>query len=883
MNGSSRYDLRLAIPALCAWLASMVVTTGRGFSHEPTRLAIIGSALILLATVVTRRWTPERFTAWSGAALMASGVGLVVGCVGALHAEVRHPGWVPDMESAPGQLMVTATINADVKPVAGSALRGQSRWWLSVTDATITDQQGRMWTGATAAVVANQPEEPGGHDAVAGKAPEASGGEVGTGSPPGCERDQVVDEEVTWGCVAMGQRVSFTAAALPLDPVDGQTTLFLADPTPIVAAKPPAFTASVTNLRDGLKAASAHLSPQGRGLVPGITIGDVTDLPDDISDAMLLTSLTHITAVSGAHFAIMSTALLFVFSAARFPRPLLVVVIATAMAMFVVIVRPEPSVLRAAGMGAVALTALCLRRPSQGIPALAATVIGLLLIDPWLARAYGFVLSVAATAGIIVLTGPLTRLMHRLPQWLALMIAVPTAAQLACGPIIILLEPHVTVYSIPANVLAAPAVPPATVLGILALCIAPLHAGAAQILTTLAGFCTQWITTVAETFAGMPGASVTWWPAARGACILALISLLAAGTVLIQDHMLKERQEMGFGLPGSPRRSDRIARAEVRWKQARRRVKVLACMSGAVIVTSGLSWGGYQIAVLVTEPQRDIWHVAACDVGQGTAILVHTGYADNGGQRALVIDTGPDPELLAACLDLHDVTEVEAVLISHLHADHVGGTAGVIGQVEVGQVWIPDINVIPVARHALEALAADHDVPVLRVATGQAGESVDGTVSWEALWPYSDHGVAPLDESGPYVNDMSMSLLITTPVGTILTTGDLETAGQFGLALTLQQRGELDPGDIDIVVIPHHGSATQERTLTDAVAAPIALVSAGADNSYGHPTQQAIDMYARHGTVLSTHACSTITLTASEDRWLLHADAPDASGCRTSH
>src|SRR5690606_39249834 len=133
---------------------------------------------------------------------------------------------------------------------------------------------------------------------------------------------------------------------------------------------------------------------------------------------------------------------------------------------FVVLVTPEPSVQRAAVMALAVLVASGSGRPVRGIPVLCLAVLGLLVVDPWLARSFGFVLSVLATGGLLVLAGPLAAAMARwMPRWLAVVIAVPAAAQVACQPVIVLLDAALPTYGVVANILAAPAAPIATVVG----------------------------------------------------------------------------------------------------------------------------------------------------------------------------------------------------------------------------------------------------------------------------------------------------------------------------------------------------------------------------------------------------------------------------------
>jgi competence protein ComEC len=134
---------------------------------------------------------------------------------------------------------------------------------------------------------------------------------------------------------------------------------------------------------------------------------------------------------------------------------------------FVIVARPQASVLRAAAMGLVAVLALATGRRRRALPALCAAVLCLIFIDPTLSRSVGFALSVAATASLLVLAPRLrSRMARRVPGWLADALAVPTAAALACAPLIALISGQVSLASIPANLLAEPAVAPATILGV---------------------------------------------------------------------------------------------------------------------------------------------------------------------------------------------------------------------------------------------------------------------------------------------------------------------------------------------------------------------------------------------------------------------------------
>ncbi len=138
------------------------------------------------------------------------------------------------------------------------------------------------------------------------------------------------------------------------------------------------------------------------------------------------------------------------------------------LAALVVLVSPEPSVVRAAVMAAIAMLGVVLGRTGAGVSLLSTAVVGILVLDPWQAGSLGFALSVAATAALLLGAGPLADGLARwMPAPLALALSVPLSAQLACGPLLVLIAPQVPVYGVVANLLAAPAAPVGTVVGLL--------------------------------------------------------------------------------------------------------------------------------------------------------------------------------------------------------------------------------------------------------------------------------------------------------------------------------------------------------------------------------------------------------------------------------
>ena len=237
---------------------------------------------------------------------------------------------------------------------------------------------------------------------------------------------------------------------------------------PNVVRAPAGYLQGVDALRASIKRAVAPASPAVRALVPALVDGDDTGLADDIAADFRTAGLTHLLAVSGTNLTLIVGFLLIVARWCGVRARALVVVGILGVFGFILLARTEPSVLRAAVMGSVALVGMGLNGRDRGVRTLGVAVLGLMLFDPWLATSVGFGLSVCATGGIVLFApGWRDSLMAWLPRWLAEAIAVPLAAQLACTPLVAAISGQVSLVAVVANLVVAMVVGPATVLGLL--------------------------------------------------------------------------------------------------------------------------------------------------------------------------------------------------------------------------------------------------------------------------------------------------------------------------------------------------------------------------------------------------------------------------------
>lgn len=593
--------------------------------------------------------------------------------------------------------------------------------------------------------------------------------------------------------VRRGDRLAVTGRLAGLPAAEDSQALLL-DATVTARASPSGPTGVIQAVRDRFRDATASLSDQGRGLVPGITIGDDSALPATLLEAMRRTSLGHLTAVSGAHIALVLAAVGVL--AARAPTRVRSVALMLALAGLVALVGPEESVVRAAAMGCAAVAAILRGRPPAALPALATGIVVLLVLNPWLAFSFGFALSASATAALILLAPALGRSAERMahragwhpPRHLAAVVATPVAAHLACAPIIVLFNPSVSLYGVVANAVAAPAVAPATLLGLASVMIAPVWLSGATALARLAEVFTGWIAGTALVVSRLPASSVPWPEGPLGA--LALAALHTATAVLL------------LGL-----------------------VRVRLPVVGGVALA---------VAVLIAgeSVRRGEWAVYQCDVGQGSALLVRSGVA-----AAVMVDVGPAAGRSQDCLAAAGIVQLDLLVLTHPHADHVENLPAVLAATHVEEVLVSPASEPRATVRQLERELAFAGLEARVAIAGERGSA--GSVAWEVLSPAADPGTAD-------TNDLSVAVLLRAPGGRVLALGDLHSSGQEHLAEVVASCGAACQS-LEVVAMAHHGSRDQDPTLAALLDPAITVISVGADNTYGHPAPEAITLYEEQG------------------------------------
>jgi competence protein ComEC len=591
-----------------------------------------------------------------------------------------------------------------------------------------------------------------------------------------------------------GQRISGTAAVLK-SKESRVAALFIVNSPIIIQTEPSSWAAELGAIREGLRENSGD--GDAGALIPGMVLGDTSKQSPEFKEAMKRSGLTHLVAVSGANFAIVSTFVLWCMQFLIRRKNLRIIATAIALACFIALVRPSPSVLRAAAMAAVLLSAQLGKRGSDSLPALGFAICAVVLGDPWQSRDAGFALSVLATAGLLLLA---PRIVEKLPthKKLAGALAPPIAAIVFCAPILVSLSGYLSPMSIIANLLAAPVVAPITVLGFIAALVSPIAPWLTQLIIFFIGFPAGFITGIAHWVAAFPVLTIH-----NGLIGFGVVALILAALFLFKK----------------------------KWKQS---TAVL------LIVIFTLGW-------LQRWPAGE-WQVAQCDVGQGDSLVVNLG-----AHRAIVIDVGPEPIAEDKCLKSLGIKEIPLLILSHFHADHVGGLSGLLKGRKVNQVWISN-NLEPElqSRFALSSLKKSQIVRVQKGLTAQVGE-----VRLKVLWPEATtRTFEELPGEGSAINNSSIAVIAQTSDWSLFSAGDLEPPAQHELINLV--------GPVDIYKLCHHGSKYQDEGLMKALSAQIALISVGAKNPYGHPAKESIDSLTRLGTqVFRTDTDGAIAVRAS--------------------
>jgi competence protein ComEC len=602
---------------------------------------------------------------------------------------------------------------------------------------------------------------------------------------------------------------------------------------------------AMAGLGEGMPAREAALA---RGFV----LGEDDGLDPSTKEDFIRAGLSHLTAVSGENVTLLALLAMPVLAAFGIPLRERLIWVIGLIAVYVPLAGSGPSIQRAGVMGAAGLLATLTGHRTSRLYALGLALVVTLAIDPGVASDVGWQLSFAAVLGILLLAGPVRNRVLRFlgpdqsaTPWrraLAEGIAVTVAATLATAPLIAFVFEEVSLTSLAANVLALPAVAPAMWLGMLSAALAQIPGIPLAPLNGLDALLLAYIAQVAA-WCGRP----SWAVLHVHIDLVTMLGTYAAlaASIALGTHLSRARRLAGARTSGPSARVTQPAahitdapRAAVvlmsgsrtkgrprsgGWSKGRPRFGRrggLATVVGLLVLGAAILffWSGGSGAPAGPPPGL---RIEVLDVGQGDAILLRPRRAP-----AVLVDGGPPGDELLAKLHDEGVSRLGAAIVTHDQSDHVAGIAEALGRLPVSWLVYGRLD-----RRSLATARADGS----RSEPVAAGTTVrSGSLALEVLWPPP----TLLAEDPPDADPNALALVIRARWHrfTMLLTADAEA-----------ESTPLDPGPVDVLKVAHHGSDDAGLgPLLDRIRPRVAVISVGADNTYGHPTPGTLATLAAH-------------------------------------
>lgn len=601
----------------------------------------------------------------------------------------------------------------------------------------------------------------------------------------------------------------------------GATSVVRARELRLTAARRGGLAGFLDGVRDRARAALGQGTPEPTAaLLRGFVLGEDDRIAAAVREEFRRSGLAHILAVSGQNVMLLAAlalpvlALLGVGARARLGW------VVALIAIYVPVAGAAPSIQRAGVMGIAGAVAVLAGRPAAGWYALLLAAAATLALDPRAAAEIGWQLSFAAVAGLFLVARPLAaalgatgRPAGSLRRLLAEGAAITTAAALATAPLIAHHFGVASLTTLPANLLALPAVAPAMWLGMAAGALGQVGGAPVEPLVALGGLCAGYVGWVAQALG--PAAAQVAVPPPGTAATLALTGGLLA-----------------------------LARLACAAAARRRRLAIRAApliLGLALVALAPLA----AVAALAPESGErngpvpgDGIELRFLDVGQGDAVLIR-----QPGDDPALVDTGPPGALLPKLAEL-GVGRLAAVILTHDDLDHSGGLAALLAEHDVGRIVTAPGRTPAVCRAPLAC------PPISRARAGDVLRA--GRLRIEVLWPRARPG------RGAEPNESSLVLALRY--------------GEFDALLAGDAEAESSPyraGPVEVLKVAHHGSADAGLPRLLAASDPaVAVISVGDANPYGHPDPGTLAALAASGaTTLRTDRDGDVVVRAGDDGW----------------
>lgn len=520
--------------------------------------------------------------------------------------------------------------------------------------------------------------------------------------------------------------------------------------------------------------------------VRALLLGDSSLLSYETDTAFKISGIRHVIAVSGLHVSILFS-LVYILSGKR--RAMTALLGIPVLILFAAVAGFTPSIMRACIMQCLMILALLLNKEYDPSTALSFAVLVMLAINPLTVTSVSFQLSVGCLVGILLFynrfNGYLLKLLkvqkgteikQKLSRWLCSSVAITLSAMVVTTPLSVLYFGTVSILGVITNLLTLWIISFVFYGVMLAWICGAIWLPAGKVVAWVISWAVRYVVGTARLISGIPFAAVY-------SCSIYIVIWL------IFCYLL-------FAL-------------------------LLCSKKKRVILSSVCALIGLLSALFLSylEPRLDDFRVTAFDVGQGQCLLIQSK------NENYLVDCGGDDavkaaDTVAAKLLSQGISELDGLFLTHYDADHAKGAQMLLCRVGAEKLYLPDVTADNPLRTQLENTYADKITWVR-----QRGKIVDGDLTI-LLYP----GQNPNDG-----NESSLCILFQHEKCDILITGDRDVAGERKLL----QQAQLP--DLEILVVGHHGSKNSTSLELLTITKPdVAVISAGRDNRYGHPSPEVL-------------------------------------------
>ena len=529
------------------------------------------------------------------------------------------------------------------------------------------------------------------------------------------------------------------------------------------------------------------------GFAKALLLGDTDAIDYQTDTSFKVSGIRHVIAVSGLHVSVLFSLVHILTGGKKWFTALLGL---PALFVFAAVAGFSPSITRACIMHSLMVMAMLLDKEYDPPTSLAFAVVCMLAADPWVVTNAGFQLSVFCVAGIFILSGPIKNywtdkkrfakakgIRKKLAAGFATSVAVSLGAVIFTAPLCANYFEMVSLASPLTNLLTLRAIS-FIFYGIVLVCGLSLFApGLASAAAWLVSWLIRYVLWIAKAVASFPLAAV------YTESVYVVLWLVFAYGLLLVFCLWKKKRPLLLG----------------------------CCAAVGLCVALAASW---------TEPLLDDYRITVVDVGQGQCILLQSD------RKTYLVDCGSYSDTYAAdraasVLLSQGISRLDGVILTHFDSDHAGGVAYLLTRVRADALYLPN------------CLDEDNTAQVLLDYAG--GDVI--TVQQDTVLSFGETRITLYpSEKGFSNNENGLCILFQRDNCDILITGDRSASGERELL----QHTALP--DLEILIVGHHGSKySTSRELLIKTTPDIAIISVGADNSYGHPTQEVLDRLTYYG------------------------------------